>query len=112
MHIRTVMIGTMLMALNTSPVQAAVRKCGAAITSDIATAQTEVEAKKKALKQWQSVAAKRGVGFDSWRLAVGKTLKCFPAQSGFECIAHGAPCIIDQTPRSSPKLPGDKGTGI
>lgn len=112
MHVRAISIAAILVAFLATNAAAAVRKCAPTITSDIATAPTEIEAKKKALKQWRTAAVKRGEGFDSWRLAVGKTLKCFPASSGFECIAHGAPCIIDQTPRSPAKLPGDKGTKI
>ena len=109
MYVRSMSIAIACLTLTTIEAHAAVRKCSAAITTDIATASTELEAKKKALEQWRSAALKRGEGFDSWRLAVSKTLKCFPAASGFECIAHGAPCIIDQTPRSPPQ---GKGTGI
>lgn len=109
MYVRSMPIAAAVIALITVDAHAAVRKCSAAITSDIAAASTENEAKKKALEQWRTAALKRGEGFDSWRLAVNKTLKCFPAASGFECIAHGAPCIIDQTPRSPPQ---GKGTGI
>lgn len=112
MSIRAAAIAALPLALIMPDAHAAVRICGAAITSDIATAETEREAKKKAMEQWRTAALKRGEGFDSWRLAAGKTLKCFPAKSGFECIAHGSPCIIDQTPRSPPKLPGDQGKGI
>lgn len=112
MSIRAAAIAALPLVLIVSDARAAVRICGAAITSDIAIAGTELEAKKKAMKQWRAEALKRGEGFDSWRLAAGKTLKCFPATSGFECIAHGSPCIIDQTPRSTPTLPVNRGKGI
>lgn len=112
MSIRAAAIAALPLALMTPDAHAAVRICGPAITSDIATAETERDAKKKAMDQWRAEALKRGEGFDSWRLAAGKTLKCFQAKSGFECVAHGSPCIIDQTPRSPPKLPGDKSKGI
>ncbi|MBR2535982.1 MAG: hypothetical protein IKE66_07910 [Hyphomicrobium sp.] len=109
MLVRMLPIATLALALISIDAHAAVRKCGPAITSDVASASTETEAKKTALAQWRGAARKRGEGFDSWRLAAGKTLKCFPAASGFECVAHGSPCIIDQTPRSPPK---GTGTGI
>lgn len=109
MYIRAVPLAVLLVTLIAPDARAAVRKCAGAITSDIATASTEFEAKKKAMDQWRAGASKLGEGFDSWRLAAGKTLKCFPVAGGFDCIAHGAPCIIDQTPRSPPQ---GKGTGI
>jgi hypothetical protein len=95
-----------------SPVSAAVRKCGEIISSEVATAATEQDAKKKALDQWHDLALKLGAGFESWRLAADKSLKCFPKGSSFECVAFGRPCIVDQTPNSPPKLPDDKGQGI
>ncbi|MBK9077937.1 MAG: hypothetical protein IPL91_01795 [Hyphomicrobium sp.] len=101
-----------VIALAASGADAAVRKCGALVSSEVAAAPTEILAKKKALEQWRTEALKRGAGFDSWRLAHQKALKCFPKDGGFECVAFGQPCIIDQTPRSPPKLPGDTGTGI
>lgn len=82
------------------------------MSSEIAIAESELEAKKKAIKQWQVEAAKRGPGFDSWRLAHQKSLKCFPKGAEFECIAFGAPCIVDQTPKSPPVRPGSKDVGI
>lgn len=91
---------------------AAVRKCAAVVSSEIATASTELDAKKKALDQWRVKALKLGQGFDSWRLAVDKSLKCFSKGAAFECVAFGAPCIVDQTPRSPAKLPGDKGQAL
>ncbi len=105
-------LSAIVIVLAAAPATAAVRKCGPTITTEIVSAPTELEAKKKALAQWRAEALKRGQGFDSWRLADGKALKCFPNTSGYDCIALGAPCIVDQTPRTPPKLPGDKGTGI
>jgi hypothetical protein len=89
---------------------AAVRQCWPIVSSEIASAPTELDAKKKALEQWRAKAQALGPGLDSWRLAHDKSLKCFPKAPGsFECIAFGAPCVIDQTPKSPPAA---KGVGI
>lgn len=109
MLVRMVSLAAAVISLIAFDAHAAVRKCGAAITSDVAHAATELEAKKKALGQWRRAALKRGEGLDSWRLAVNKTLKCLPAAAGFDCVAHGSPCVIDQAPGSPVKA---KGTGI
>ncbi len=85
---------------------AAVRKCTEIVSSPVATAATEFDAKKKALEQWRAEALKQGEGWDSWRLAADKALKCFPKDKAFECVALGSPCIVDQTPRSPPKPEG------
>lgn len=104
-----VILGALLSARGAS---AAVRSCGPIVSSEVATASTERDAKKKALDQWRNAALKRGPGFDSWRLAASKSLKCFPKDAakggGFECVAFGAPCIVDQTPGPPPA----KGQGI
>ncbi|NOT69843.1 MAG: hypothetical protein HOP09_00780 [Hyphomicrobium sp.] len=101
-----------ILALTPAMCRAAVRSCGPVVSSEIATAATELDAKKKALDQWRVEALKRGPGFDSWRLAADKSLKCFPKEQGFECVAFGAPCIVDQTPKSPATPPGAKGQGI
>ncbi|MEQ1653983.1 MAG: hypothetical protein ABL897_15980 [Hyphomicrobium sp.] len=103
---------SLLLLLSALPSRAAVRQCGAVVSSEIVTAPTERDAKKKALDQWRAAALKRGPGFDSWRLAANKSLKCFAKGAAYECVAFGAPCVIDQTPRSPPKGPGDQGQGI
>ena len=51
-----------------------------------------------------------GAGFDAWRLAVEKALKCFPKDGGFECVAFGQPCIIQQNPNRRPV--GKDGKGV
>lgn len=85
---------------------AAVRKCASIVSSPVTTADTEQAAKKKALELWRGEALKQGEGWDSWRLAYDKALKCFAKDNAFECVALGAPCIVDQTPRSPPKANG------
>jgi hypothetical protein len=98
-----------------SPASAAVRDCREIITSEIASAPTELNAKMKALEQWQEKALKLGPGFDAWRLAYDKSLQCFPTGSAFECVAIGRPCMINQAPGHDlkPALPiKPKGTGI
>ena len=91
---------------------AAVRKCADIISSDIATAPSELEAKKKAMDQWHAKVAKLGPGFGAWRISDGRQLKCFPKDGGFQCVAFAAPCMVDQTPNTPITQPGDKGKGI
>ena len=99
-------------AIFTPTGHAAVRKCTEIISSDIAFAPTELEAKKKAMEQWHAKVAKLGTGFGAWRISTDRQLKCFPKDGGFECIAFAAPCIVDQTPKTPINQPGDKGQGI
>lgn len=78
---------------------AAVRLCEAPVSSGIVTGTSEDTAKASALAIWKSKALKHGEGYDSWRLATEKTLKCLPrGDRMFECIASAAPCIIEQAP--------------
>ena len=102
-------LSAVLIALLATSATAAVRKCSATVSGDIASAPTALEAKKKALSQWRVQALQAGLGFDSWRLADGRALKCSQKASGYECVAVGAPCIIDQSPATPPNLPTAKG---
>lgn len=102
-------LSAVLIALLATPATAAVRKCSAAVSGDVASAPTALEAKKKALAQWRVEAVKQGTGFDSWRLADGRALNCSEKASGYECVAVGAPCIVDQSPATPPNLPTAKG---
>ena len=88
-----------------SPAAAAVRQCGEIISSEIVHAPAELDAKKMAIEQWHTKALKLGAGLESWRLAAEKSLKCFPKDSGFDCVAFGRPCIIDQAPNKPQKVP-------
>lgn len=81
-----------------SPASAAVRECRDIISSEIAAGDTELNAKIKAIEQWQTGALKFGQGFNAWRLAYDKSLQCYPKGSAFECVAIGRPCMINQTP--------------
>jgi hypothetical protein len=94
------------------PASAAVRRCHALQSSEIVTATKELQAKKKATDQWRAKALTFGPGFDSWRLAHLKALTCFKKAAGFECIAAGAPCIVDQTPATPLTPPVNKGPSI
>ena len=80
------------------PANAAVRECRDIISSEIAAGDTELNAKIKAIEQWQTGALKFGQGFNAWRLAYDKSLQCYPKGSAFECVAIGRPCMINQTP--------------
>ena len=92
---------------------AAVRVCQAIVSSEIAVAPDELSAKKKALEQWQAKALKAGPGYNVWRLAAQKSLKCFKKAGGtFECVAFGAPCLIQQNPNQKPVGKGGKGVDL
>jgi hypothetical protein len=112
MDLRRAIVATIVSAAVLSPAAAAVRQCGDIISSEVVRAPTELEAKKIAIDQWHTRALKLGAGVDSWRLAAEKSLKCFPKDQGFECVAFGRPCIIDQTPNTPVTPPGGKGQGI
>jgi hypothetical protein len=107
-------LSTILTGLVCLPSQAAVRRCGAVVSSEIVTAGNEQTAKRQALEQWAAKARMLGRGFDSWRLAIDRALKCFPAQSGngFQCMAVGSPCIIQNNPHQQPSGPDGKGVGL
>lgn len=78
---------------------AAVRLCEPVISSGLVTAPTELEAKKIALDAWKAKALQHGEPYSSWRLAADKLLQCLPHKNGgFECLAKGAPCTIEQAP--------------
>ena len=90
---------------------AAIRTCQPIVSSDVAVAPDELSAKKKALEQWQTKAVKAGPGYDVWRLAAQKSLKCFKKADGmYECVAFGAPCLIQQNPNQKPV--GKNGKGL
>ena len=107
-------IGIAVFALqHIRPADAAVRRCGALISSDVMSARDELASKKKALDQWRERAKAQGTGLDSWRLATGRALKCFPGTAGgFDCMAVGSPCTIQQNPRQQPAGADGKGVGL
>lgn len=89
---------------------AAVRSCKAPVAGNLSSAPTETLARKAALENWVAKARQHGAGYASWRLAAQKALKCVKGPTGgFDCIAYGAPCIIQQAP-GRPKRPGPGGT--
>lgn len=97
-------------AITSAPdAQSAVRTCGPRLQSDVVFAHTQQDAKKLALDQWRSRAAKFAEGYGGWHVAAGKVLKCFPKGAGFECIAVGFPCVIQQNPNQKPAGQDRKG---
>lgn len=107
--VKLVMLGLAATACASAPSNAAVRTCAQRVQSDVATAATELEAKKLALTQWRERAAKFGVGYDGWHVAAEKALKCFPKGTQFECMAVATPCVIQQNPNQRPSGPDRKG---
>ncbi len=82
-----------------APGDAAVRICEATVSSGPVIGATEQEARKKALDAWRFKALQHGEPYASWRLATGKLFTCLPRkEGGFECLARGAPCTIEQAP--------------
>lgn len=77
---------------------AAVRLCKPVASSGLMTAPTEIEAKKAALDAWKAKALAHGETYASWRLAADRLLQCLPHKDGYECLAKGAPCTIEQAP--------------
>ena len=95
-------------------VEAAVRVCKAHVTSKLISADSEIEAKREAIKDWTEKAKASGLGHPSWRIAGYKVLKCIPRAGRFECVAHGAPCTIKQKapPKRKERIPNSTETGI
>jgi hypothetical protein len=91
-----------------TPANAAVRKCGPGVTSDITAAPNEFQGKRKALLSWTMKAVKLGgPAFASWRIADKKVLGCKRGKTsadGVQCVAYANPCAIVQ---ASP--PGKQG---
>ncbi len=104
----TAMLGGAVLSVRPDPAQAAVRVCLSPVTSGVATARSEVLAKQAAIADWVSRSKAAGARNPSWRLAVGKVLKCFRSKAGmYQCVAFAAPCTISQTPgkrRRGPEL--------
>ncbi len=96
-------------AFGVSPAQAAVRQCTERPTVTVGEdAASEAAARKQALDRWVSEAAKLGVQWTSWRLAVSRDFKCERrAEGGFACRVVGAPCAIVQNPAKPPKFEPD-----
>jgi hypothetical protein len=110
---RTAFLSLMLMgAMMPGPSLAAVRVCQKVVSSDVVSAPTELAAKKLAMAQWRAKAVKAGANFGIWRLAAQKSQKCFPKGAGFECVAFGAPCIIQHNPNQRPSGPDGKGVPL
>ena len=81
------------------PVQAAVRLCKDVISTGRFVADKELDARKAALDAWKAKAMEHGEPYASWQLADEKFLECLPRkEGGFECMARGAPCTIEQAP--------------
>ncbi len=79
---------------------AAVRICGTEVTG-FASAPTEIEARRQALKDWKSKAAAIGENYTNWRISAHRQLTCRPGPAQeVHCFAVARPCIIDQAPNT------------
>ena len=85
--------------------RAAVRVCKPVVVSQIATAATEKEARKAALDGWKAGALQNGAGYDSWRIAVNKRLRCARVGQSYQCLAAASPCLIEQVAPPPPAPP-------
>ena len=87
----------------TDGAKAAVRVCGAHVTSKVVSAPRERDAKKAAIKDWTSKSKSKSIAHPSWRIANYKVLKCVERLKVHECVAHAAPCTIKQKVPRRPK---------
>ena len=79
---------------------AAVRMCQAQ-TIGLASAPTEIEAKKKALVDWKAKAVLFGENYTNWSLSAERSLECKADGNGmFACVAQAMPCIVDNAPNT------------
>jgi hypothetical protein len=101
-----------VIAASATHASAAIRTCQPHVSSEVISAPAELEAKKLAIAQWQKLALKYGPNYDVWRLAAEKSLKCFAKGAAFECVAFGAPCIIQQNPNQQPSRKDGKGVPL
>lgn len=97
-----------LPAVAVATTSAAVLVCGGVVSSPIIDDKKEINAKRTALAAWQQKARVLGTGYDSWRLARTKALKCYPSSKGSQCVAIGRPCRIRQVPPKTAPAPGSK----
>lgn len=106
------LLSALYLGFDDIPSVAAVRVCQPIVSSEVTIAADELTAKKQAIDQWHGKAAKAGEGY-VWRLAASKSLKCFKREDGqHECVAFGAPCIIQQNPNQKPVGEDRKGQDL
>lgn len=92
-------LAALLAAGGLAPAAAAVRLCKEPVSSGPVAGTTETAARAAALAIWKAKALAHGEPYASWRLAAGKLLECLPRkEGGYECLARGAPCTIEQAP--------------
>ena len=88
---------------------AAVRLCKAGITTDEFKGASELEARKAAVDRWKARALEHGPGYDSFRIAAGKDVKCRVMAGAHYCAASGSPCLISQVaPSAAVRAPDDQ----
>jgi hypothetical protein len=81
------------------PAAAAVRLCKEPVSSGAIVRPTEEEARREAMTAWKAKAMEFGEPYSSWRIAIDKMFACVTHKDGgFECVATGAPCTIEQAP--------------
>ena len=107
-----VLFGCLIHTPFNEPVAAAVRVCQNVVSSEITTGKDELASKKKAIDQWIARAHAFGPDYGLWRLAAEKSLQCFQKNGGFECVALGAPCIIQNNPVQRPEGKDRKGVPL
>lgn len=98
----TIATGLLFAAAFGSEARAAVRVCKPVVVSEIMTRASERDAKKAALDGWKAGALQHGPGYDSWRIAINKRLRCARVGTSYQCLAAASPCLIEQV---APPLP-------
>lgn len=100
MRSSTAVIGLLLpllLAATTGMAAAAVRVCTAAQLGDVAHGASELEARRAALASWRKKAARAGIAYTSWRLAIKKSSRCAKLKDGrHACVVFAAPCRVSQ----------------
>ena len=105
-------LGYLVQAPYAGPAIAAVRVCQNTVSSEVTTDKDELAAKKKAIDQWIAKAQAYGPDYGLWRLAAEKSLQCFQKNAVFECVAFGAPCIVQNNPEQRPAGKDRKGVPL
>ena len=81
------------------PAAAAVRLCKEPVSSGLVVRPTELEARKEAMTAWKAKATEFGEPYAGWGVALDRLFQCLPHKDGgFECVATGRPCTIEQAP--------------
>lgn len=99
-----------VMLLGFHPARAAVRTCQPVINATGEDATSQVEARRKAMAGWLTLARKHGESYTRWQLADKRRTFCAKSTAGMHaCAVSGAPCMVSQVPSAPPIKPDNRG---